>query len=172
MRAQIVEPEGVDGGIRDARVEVGRFDQLHLRPRHEPGRRDVGPLLAAGARYELYWWLSADNDVRDASAGAVVDSRHLRSAEEWLRKSVATDPSLPEARLRLARVLTLRGSIADALAQLAAIRTDDPNYRYLLELFLGQAHERAGDRDDAAAAYARAIALVEWPQAARVAAFR
>lgn len=127
-------------------------------------------LLAAGARYELYWWLSADNDVRDASAGAVVDSRHLRSAEEWLRKSVATDPSLPEARLRLARVLTLRGSIADALAQLAAIRTDDPNYRYLLELFLGQAHERAGDRDDAAAAYARAIALVEWPQAARVAA--
>jgi membrane-bound metal-dependent hydrolase YbcI (DUF457 family)/tetratricopeptide (TPR) repeat protein len=127
-------------------------------------------LLAIGARHELYWWLSPDNGVRDASAGPAVDSRDLRSAEEWLRKSVASDPSLAEARLRLARVLSLRGQSDAAQAQLAAVRTDDPNYRYLLELFFGQARERAGDTDGAAAAYARAIGLVEWPQAARVAA--
>jgi tetratricopeptide (TPR) repeat protein len=131
---------------------------------------DAYVLLAIGARYESYWWLSLDNALRDVSAAESVDSRQLRSAEEWLRKSVASDPSLPEARLRLARVLTVRGKVDEAQAQLADIRTDDPNYRYLAELFLGQARERAGDPQGAAAAYARAVALVEWPQAARVAA--
>lgn len=131
---------------------------------------DAYVLLAAGARYELYWWLSSDNALRDASADGSVDSRALRSAEEWLRKSVASDPSLAEARLRLARVLTLRGLVADAETQLAQATTEDANYRYLRELFLGQARERAGDREGAAAAYARASGTVEWPQAARVAA--
>ncbi|HET7220743.1 MAG TPA: tetratricopeptide repeat protein [Vicinamibacterales bacterium] len=127
-------------------------------------------LLAIGSRYELYWWISLDNALRDPSTSGNVDSRHLRSAEEWLRKSVASDPSVPEAHLRLARVLTLRGSVAAAQSELAQITTDDPNYRYLAELFLGLARERAGDPDAAAAAYARAVALVESPQAARVAA--
>ncbi len=73
-------------------------------------------------------------------------------------------PALHEARLRLARVLTLRKRYDDALAILAALPSDaEQDYRYLAALFEGDARERRGDADGAAQAYARAAAVL--PQA-------
>ncbi len=94
----------------------------------------------------------------------------LERAEHALRRALASAPALHEARLRLARVLTLSKRYDDALAILAALPSDaEREYRYLAALFEGDARERMGDMDGAAAAYARAIAVMPHAESATLA---
>lgn len=99
-------------------------------------------------------------------------ANYLRSAEASYRRALLQDPSLVPARLRLGRVLFLRGHIAPARDMLARVaeeaqqRTD----RYLAAMFTGALLEQGGDLPGAAAAYEEALVQVPGNQAATVAA--
>jgi tetratricopeptide (TPR) repeat protein len=85
--------------------------------------------------------------------------------------ALALDPGLHEARLRLGRLLLVRGGLIEAEPALEAVErvSTDERQRYLARLFLGRLAERRGRLDDAARLYAQA--LEGWPdsQAARLA---
>lgn len=84
----------------------------------------------------------------------------LRRAVRDFRKSLEAEDS-PVVRSHLGRVLALLDTPADAIEHLTAASSQLPTaeLRYLNELFLGQAQERAGLLEAAADAYQRAHAL-------------
>ena len=94
----------------------------------------------------------------------------LAKAERFLRQALVVAPRLTEARLRLARVVLLRGRPDEALTLLATVlrESSDPDERYLADLFRGRAHD-ASDRTGAAeTAYAAADGGHRCGQAAAV----
>ena len=98
----------------------------------------------------------------------------LGFAEAALRRALALDPSLAEARIRLAHVLGARGNTADAvaLARDALTKPLPPFLEYYAAMVLGRNLEHRGDAAEARAAYDRAVAVFPHAQAARVAASR
>lgn len=128
-------------------------------------REAPAALLALGALYENAWQWSHDDGLE--TAGVATD---LTLAERAYQEAVDKAPTLAEAKLRLARVLTHRGATAEALVILEAITVnDDPYVGYLSRLFAGQAHEERGDYARAAEAYQAALLMQEGSQSARVA---
>jgi len=87
----------------------------------------------------------------------------LKLAEDALRESVDLRPGAPEARLRLGRVVALRGRYAEAVTEirraLESLSPEENELRYYATLFLGGAEEGAGRYDESRAAYERAAAL-------------
>lgn len=91
--------------------------------------------------------------------------RSLAAAERLFRRALALDPSLAEARIRLAHVLVDRGRPADAQVQLAAIDAPLPSLLdYYAALIAGRAARAGGDLAAAARAFEHAAAL--YPAAA------
>lgn len=122
-------------------------------------------MLALGAVYENAWQWSHDDGLE--TAGVKSD---LTLAERAYQEAVDKAPTLAEAKLRLARVLSLRGATAEALAILDAVNVnDDPYVGYLARRFAGQAHEERGDYARAADAYQAALVMQGSSQSARVA---
>lgn len=82
----------------------------------------------------------------------------LREAEEFYRRTLALDPSLVEAQLRLGHVLMLRERPDEALKALIAVRDSraDSRLTYLAALFAGQILEQARRVPEARASYRRA----------------
>jgi inner membrane protein len=133
--------------------------------------KDAQVLLAAGSRYELYWWLSLENAQRDLSREPFEVTKLLATARDLLRRSLEADPGEAEARLRLAHVLLELNELS-SIPQIVSSHDwtpDGPAFEYLARLFEGDLHERSGDHAGAVAAYDRAIALVDVPQSALVA---
>jgi inner membrane protein len=128
-------------------------------------------LLAAGSRYELAWWMSLENAQRELEREPVSVTKHLTTARDYLRRSLAADPGEAEARLRLAHVLLELNELRSVPAILSDRdwTPDGPAFEYLARLFEGDLHERRGDRATAAVAYDRAAALIDTPQSALVA---
>jgi tetratricopeptide (TPR) repeat protein len=105
--------------------------------------------------------------------------RHRESAAaDWrdqatvaLLDALALDGGLLEVRLRLGRLLVVQGHEIEAepIIDDVEAHAGDDRLRYLARLFLGHLAERRGRHDEAARAYARALAA--WPdsQAARLA---
>ena len=94
----------------------------------------------------------------------------LKTAEDHFRAALAAAPDRVEARLRLGRVLQLRGAVADARTQLAPlIDAENPRIAYLASLFVGGLDDRTGHVEAAATGYERAAALLPSAQAARLA---
>ena len=97
-------------------------------------------------------------------------SRLQRGAEAALRKALALDPDLREARLRLAHTLQVQGRLEEAEPLLRQVdeQASEERGRYLARLFRARAAEDAGRPDEAAELYRRAVEA--WPeaQAARV----
>lgn len=89
-------------------------------------------------------------------------------AERLLRHALRIDPSLVEARVRLARLLVLRGRAADAITELAsALETNrDPVVAFYAHLFAGRAERVRGRLDAAAGHYRAAQALFPEAQSA------
>ncbi len=73
----------------------------------------------------------------------------LRDAESLFRKALKAQPDHLEARIRLARVLGLRGEHAEAEALLRKAVADakEPLLQYYAQLFLGAEKEALGTRD-------------------------
>jgi len=95
-------------------------------------------------------------------------------AESDLRRAIQLDPSLAEARIRLAHVVGARDNSAEAaaLAREALAKPLPPFLEYYGAMVLGRNAERLGDPAEAKAAYDRALALFPYGQAARVGASR
>jgi tetratricopeptide (TPR) repeat protein len=102
-----------------------------------------------------------------------IDTRsvELLIAERTLRRAVALDPALVEARIRLAHVLLDRGKPADALA-LAGPALDEalpPFLEYYAALVLGRSAAQVGELDRATLAFERAAHAFPRAQAPRIA---
>ena len=121
-------------------------------------------LLAVGAAQEMGWAWRHDGD-RASPLG------DLALAEELYRKALVLDGTLLEVRVRLGRVLMLRGDIEASLGLLRPIGAgDEASYVYLARLFEGDALERSGRLDEAARAYADAAGAMPRAQSAAIAA--
>lgn len=95
---------------------------------------------------------------------------HFRRAESLLRRALAADPGLIEARLRLGRVLGQQDRYEAALSELAQVVAAPPDRRlgYYAHLFIGEATQALGRLDEAQAAYRTAIELYPHTQSARI----
>ena len=95
----------------------------------------------------------------------------LRTAERALRRALAIDPSLVEARIRLAHVQSARGLSAEAIALARqALASPLPGFlEYYAAMILGRTETRLGRHPEARAAFDRAAARYPHSQAAQVA---
>jgi tetratricopeptide (TPR) repeat protein len=95
----------------------------------------------------------------------------LGLAARALRRAVAIDPSLVEARIRLAHVQGARGKPADAipLAREALASPLPPFLEYYGAMVLGRAEARLGRHAEARAAFERAVTRYPHSHAAQVA---
>ena len=91
--------------------------------------------------------------------------RRLDATARVYREAAEAHPDVAEMHLRLGRVLALleRLDEADRHFGIAMTLRPDPRQAYLTTLFLGDLRERQRRPEDAAAAYARALAA--WPGA-------
>jgi tetratricopeptide (TPR) repeat protein len=85
----------------------------------------------------------------------------LGHAERRLRRALAADPHLDEARLRLGDVLLVLGRPKEAAAEIEAVlaKSADPDLLCPAHLFLGGMHEQAGRLADAIKSYRDALDL-------------
>jgi Flp pilus assembly protein TadD len=85
----------------------------------------------------------------------------LFKAEPLLRRALELDPTSSETRVRLGRVLYLRGRDKDAYPILIKAESEaaTPTIKYYAALFAGRAAERMGEDGNAREAYGRAQAL-------------
>jgi tetratricopeptide (TPR) repeat protein len=96
----------------------------------------------------------------------------LSKAEGAFKEAVRRDPGFVEARVRLGRVMTLRGHSEEALELLRPVLEQGGTgsiVGYFAALFLGDVHERAGRREAARAAYRQAATLYPDAQSPRLA---
>ena len=119
-------------------------------------------LLAIGATQEMGWTEHEAN-------GDFPFNGDLKDAERAYRHALAAQPDLVEARLRLGRVLTLRGDTRGAVRLLAEIgERAEREYQYLARMFEGDAFERMGNDAEAERRYLAATALLPEAQAAHL----
>lgn len=98
---------------------------------------------------------------------------NLSEAERFYRDALKLDPGYAEARVRLARVLSLRGRPADAFALLQTpVESPDAFVRYYGALALGHAAEGTQKAEVARAAYERAAELFPRAQSPLLALMR
>jgi tetratricopeptide (TPR) repeat protein len=164
---------GRDSFVRDCWVMLiafyqGRFELVRAHELAQAAHESAGDSpelwLAAGVTEEMAWMMTHADDYHGFIAG------DLKEAESAYRKALAAQPDLVEARLRLGRVLTLRGDIDGALRVLDALRSiDDAGFRYLADLFAGDALERGGRAPAAEQRYIAAFAALPEGQSARLA---
>jgi hypothetical protein len=96
--------------------------------------------------------------------------QYLARAEGLLREQVSLAPDEDEGRLRLGRVLQVRGSLPDARTYLTQVSaSSDLRVRYLASLFLGGVEDAANNPSGAAEWYARAQTAKPSSQAAALA---
>jgi tetratricopeptide (TPR) repeat protein len=117
-----------------------------------------------------------ETTTRLASMTLPVESatRELAEAQRFFSTALALDPRLVEARVRLGRVLALRGRIAEAITQLrqASLAETEPLIRFYGFLFLGSALEKQRDYPLARDAYTRALDLFPHSRSANLALAR
>jgi hypothetical protein len=84
----------------------------------------------------------------------------LRRAEQLYKRALERNPHLVEARIRLGRVLGLRGRHDEAIAQLKqGLPATDPVLVYYANLFLGGEFAAIGNVAEARRSYERAVAI-------------
>lgn len=155
------------------------FDSIHLRHALRVFPDDPVILFLAGCEHEAFaspLFQEFARPLRRANlrpgfggAGAELDR-----AAALFRRALEGDGAFDEARLRLGRVLSLQGRADDAVRELSHVLrdTDDPLVEYYAALFLGAAHESAGNAAPARLAYQRAATLVPHAPAAHLALAR
>jgi hypothetical protein len=151
-------------------------DLAHLRQARRLFPNDADILFLSGCEHEAF----AGAGIQAARAAGLPagfrfevrsDRAELGEAERFFRRALSLNPGLTEARLRLGRVLLLRGrhkEAADELRQ-AYASVDDDLLRYYSALFLGAAEEALGNHERAAESYARAADLYPTAQSPHLA---
>jgi VWFA-related protein len=170
-----------DETVRLWYVATSAYGQRHERHVRQEERavelfpHDAEVLFLAGSLHETFASPRMQRLARSLRLPAGVthgigsEEAELRQAEQRLRRAVESRPAFTEARIRLGRVLHLRGrpepavrELERALAGLSAGRArgaDDGLLAYYAEMFLGAAQEARGRLDRARSAYTRAAAL-------------
>lgn len=161
------------GWVRDwylATVAFQQSDQQygseHLKEALRVLPADAQLLLLGGGEHEALASPSVQlflAGARSTNVVARVGSRNeeLTSAERLFKQALALDPTIVEARVRLGRVLGLRGRHAEAAVQLRVATQEaiEPLLQYYAWLFLGAELVQLGDRAAARDAYERAASL-------------
>ncbi len=143
----------------------------------------VSETIAALRTYDLPDGARRPPDVVDAPSfviegqageGGPLPHTTLADAQALYSKALRRDPDLLEARLRLGRVLLLRGKPREALPELQRVGRDSsrPTQCYLARLFEGRAREQLGDLQGAAVAFTEAATLAPGAQSALIAVGR
>ncbi len=92
-------------------------------------------------------------DVQDAGT-------ELRLAEQLYKRALERNPAFIEARIRLGRVLALRGRHEEAIEQLKQGQSaTEPVLQFYAHLFLGGEFEAVGNGPEARRSYERAVAI-------------
>jgi hypothetical protein len=98
------------------------------------------------------------------------EREHLERAESLLRRALQGDPAFAEARVRLGRVLSLRGQHAAALTELNRVLPPaDTVLAYFLHIVRGDAQRALGQLGSAERSYRQALALFPTAQSASLA---
>jgi tetratricopeptide (TPR) repeat protein len=130
-------------------------------------------LLMAGGVCELLASprVQEGHDVDRSAASIDTRDGNLRKAESFYRQALKRDAALVEARVRLGRVLGLKGQHKKALAELQAARADDADQavRYFRLLFVGDEQAALGHEAAARQAYGDALHLYPGAQSAHLA---
>jgi tetratricopeptide (TPR) repeat protein len=94
-----------------------------------------------------------------------------REAERLFRQTIEVDPSLTEARVRLARLLELRDRHEEALDELSKVFAASQSrvVEFYAHLFAGRASEALNRHEEAGSHYARALQLFPNAQSALLA---
>lgn len=150
-----------------AELLAGRPDEAALLAEKslESYNRDVRMQLLAGCAEDMRAMV-----VRQTRDGQWPD-RFLQRAEGRFRMVLDIDPENDSGRLRLGWVLVRRGRYAEAQELLEAVVRGpaDDDRRFLALLFLGAAHEGAGQTSRAITTYRRATRLIPDGQVAHIA---
>jgi hypothetical protein len=102
---------------------------------------------------------------RDVKFDIQEEGAELRLAEQLYKRALDRNPRLIEARIRLGRVLGLRGRHEEAVAQLRQGQTiEEPILRFYVYLFLGAEFEALGNGVEARQLYERAKAVAPTAQ--------
>ena len=97
---------------------------------------------------------------RDVTFAVLDEDGELRQAEQLYKRALERKPNYLEARIRLGRVLGLRGRHKEAVEQLRQGQVaQEPVLRYYAHLFLGAEFEALGNGAEARQSYERAAAL-------------
>lgn len=102
---------------------------------------------------------------RDVTFDIQDEGGELRLAEQLYKRALERNPKLIEARIRLGRVLGLRGRHEEAVVQLRQAQAiDEPILQFYVQLFIGGEFEALGNGVEARQAYERAAALAPTAQ--------
>ena len=102
---------------------------------------------------------------RDVKFDILEEGPELRLAEQSYKRALEKNPKLIEARIRLGRVLGLRGRHEEAIEQLRQGRAaEEPVLQFYAHLFLGGEFEALGNGAEARQSYERAAALAPTAQ--------
>lgn len=156
----------VTGGaymMRMRLIEIGHFSRaLELFP-EDPEVLFLGAAAHdyfAGVRTQAVMRaLKAPREV-SSSFGVMEEGAELRLAEQLYKRVLEREPTLHEARIRLGRVVGLRGRHKEAVEQLRlGLATSEPLLTFYVHLFLGSEFEALGNGTEARQSYERAAAL-------------
>jgi hypothetical protein len=104
-------------------------------------------------------------NTRDVKFDVLEEDAELRLAEQLYKRALERQPALTEARIRLGRVLGLRGRHQEAVAQLREGQAvGEPLLQFYVHLFLGREFEALGNGPEARQSYERAVALAPTAQ--------
>src|SRR5574338_725017 len=151
-----------------------QYGSDQLRHALQTASSDAQLLLLAGGEHEALASRPVQafihTAVRSARMALPVDSadQELAEAQRFFSRAVDQDPGLVEARVRLGRVLGLRGRSAEAIRHLreASLTSAEPLIAFYAFLFLGSELVTQGDYAGARAAYLQAAE--RFPQAQSV----
>ena len=154
--------------LRTRFIDIGQFTRaLELFP------NDPDVLFFVASVHESFAGVRTQSVMRSIKAPRDVtfdireQGAELRLAEQLYKRALERNPELLEARIRLGRVLGLRGRHDEAVAQLRRAQTvDEPLLQFFVQLFLGREFEALGNGPEARQSYERAVALAPTAQSA------
>jgi tetratricopeptide (TPR) repeat protein len=152
--------------VRTRFIEVDQFTRaLELFP------NDPEVLFFVASVHEYFAGIRTQSVIRtmkgprDVKFDILEEGPELRLAEQSYRRALEKNPTLIEARIRLGRVLGLRGRHEEAMEQLGQGRTaEEPVLQFYAHLFLGGEFEAIGNGAEARQSYERAAALAPTAQ--------